>query len=126
MCISNSNSRKHTSMNSGVVNKIKSCVKCSDTFLIYTIQCKKCKLEYVGKTTQSISSRIYQHYMDTLNKVNSKPVPKHYNSRNHSVRDMPRIPFEKLFSKDETLLSIREKYWIVNKESVLKGLNKIV
>ena len=36
------------------------------------------------------------------------------------------IPFEKLRSKDETLLSIREKYWIVKKESVLKGLNKIV
>ena len=113
-------------MNSGVVNKIKSSIKCSDSFLIYTIQCKKCKVEYIGKTTQTISSRFYQHYMDTLNKVNSKPVPEHFNSRNHSVRDMQCIPFEKLRSKDETLLSIREKYWIVKKESVLKGLNKIV
>ena len=45
--------------------------------------------------------------MDTLNKVNSKPVPEHFNSRNHSVRDMQCISFEKLHSKDETLLSIR-------------------
>lgn len=126
LCSVNENSKTHTSMNNGEVNKIKSSIKCSDTYLIYTIQCKKCKLEYIGKTTQTISNRFYQHYMDTLNKANSKPVPEHFNSRNHSVRDMQCIPFEKIRSKDETLLSIREKYWIVKKESVLKGLNRIV
>ena len=126
LCSNNHNSKTHISMNNGQVNQIKSSIKCSDSFLIYTIQCKKCKLEYIGKTTQTISSRFYQHYMDTLNKVNSKPVPEHFNSRNHSINDMQCIPFEKIRIKDETLLSIREKYWIIKKESVLKGLNRMV
>jgi len=108
------------------VNQIKDQIKCSDTYLIYTIQCKKCKVEYVGKTTQSISNRFYQHYTDTLDKDNSKPVPEHFNSRNHSVRDMICIPFEKIRIKDETQLSNRETYWIVKKESVLKGFNRRV
>ena len=126
LCKSNNNSKTHTSFNSGKVNQIKDQIKCSDTYLIYTIQCKKCKVEYVGKTTQSISNRFYQHYTDTLDKDNSKPVPEHFNSRNHSVRDMICIPFEKIRIKDETQLSNRETYWIVKKESVLKGLNRRV
>ena len=40
--------------------------------------------------------------------VKSNIQTQYFNSINHSVRDMKCIPFEKLCSKDETLLSIRE------------------
>ena len=104
---------------------MKKLIKCSDTFIIYTIQCKRCPtIEYVGKTTQPIAKRFYQHYSGIIKKETIDPVPEHFNTRGHSVSDIIMIPFEKC-KKDDTLLTIRENIWISEKDSVLKGLNRI-
>jgi len=127
LCKNNDNATTHTSLNTGKVHQVKSLIRCTDTYIIYTIQCKKCPTkEYCGKTTQQISQRFYQHYMSVINKELTKPVSEHFNLRGHTINDMKMIPFEKLRDKNETRLTIREKYWIVEKDSVTKGLNKIL
>ena len=78
---------------------IKSKIKCSDTYVIYSIQCKVCPKQYVGQTTTSCAKRFYSHSSDILNKKNDKPVAIHFNSRNHSKSDMIFTPFEKLYVK---------------------------
>ena len=92
--------------------------------MVYIYKCPT--KEYCGKTTQQISQRFYQHYMSVINKELTKPVSEHFNLRGHTINDMKMIPFEKLRDKNETRLTIREKYWIVEKDSVTKGLNKIL
>ena len=125
LCKYNNNATTHTSLNTGKVHQVKKLIKCSDTFIIYTIQCKRCPtIEYVGKTTQPIAKRFYQHYSGIIKKETIDPVPEHFNTRGHSVSDIIMIPFEKC-KKDDTLLTIRENIWISEKDSVLKGLNRI-
>ena len=102
--------------------------------MIYSIQCKKCpQVEYVGKTTQPVSHRFNAHRGDIINgrgwfgeREITKPVPLHFCSRNHVPSDMLFVPFEKMRSKDKTLLDLREKHWIKVKKTALYGLNKII
>ena len=127
MCRLSENVKKHKSCFSNKTYEIKSNIKCSDSYVIYSIQCKKCpNIQYVGQTTQPVSKRFYNHYNDILSKNQSKPVSKHFSSRGHTSSDFCFTPFEKLRKKDKTLLDIREKYWIVEKNTAKTGLNKII
>ena len=127
MCRLSENSKTHYSAFSSKKYEIKSLIRCSDSYVIYSIQCKRCpKVQYVGQTTQPISKRFYNHYNDILSKNLQKAVSKHFNSHGHSSSDFFMTPFEKLRKKDKTLLDIREKFWIVEKNTAKTGLNKIL
>ena len=80
-------------------------------YVIYSIECKKCNLQYVGQTIQPVYKRFLNHFYDVLNKKIEEPVPAHFvNSRNHSIHDMIFTSFEKLYKKDKTLLDVRENF----------------
>ena len=104
---------------------IKSKIKCSDSYVIYSIQCKKCPTEYIGQTTQKVSERFRGHYNDIVNKRTNKVVAEHFNSRGHSLSDLVFTPIEKLYRMNQTLLNVRERFWIRQKKTVEFGLNKI-
>lgn len=123
LCCYSQNITEHIASFSKKQYPIKSRIKCSDTYVIYSIQCKVCPKQYVGQTTTSCAKRFYSHSWDILNKKIDKPVAKHFNSRNHSKSDMIFTPFEKLYVKDKTMLDVREKYWIFTKDTVKNGLN---
>ena len=124
LCNHSQNITEHVASHSKKKYPIKSKIKCSDSYIIYSIQCKKCDMQYVGQTTTPVCRRFNSHSWDIINKKNEKPVPKHFNSRNHSHSDMIFTPFEKLNKKDKTLLDVREKYWILEKNTVIFGLNR--
>ena len=125
LCRHSMNITEHIASFSGKKYPVKSHVTCSDSFVIYSIQCKICPMQYVGQTTQQASKRFNSHFYDVVNKNLHKPVAKHFNSRGHSASDIIFTPFEKLYKKDKTLLDIREKYWILEKDTVRNGLNKM-
>ena len=102
--------------------ELKSKIKCSDTYIIYSIQCKVCSKQYVGQTSNTAAKRFNSHFYDVVHYLN-KPVARHFNSRNHCVSDMILTPFEKLYVKDKTMLNVRERYWILEKETAIHGLN---
>ena len=125
MCRHSMNITEHTSTFSGKKYPVKSNISCSDNYVIYSIQCKVCPMQYVGQTTQQVAKRFNSHFYDIVNENLHKPVAKHFKSRGHCVSDMIFTPFEKLYKKDKTLLDIREKYWILEKDTVRNGLNKM-
>ena len=95
-----------------------------DTFIIYSISCKRCpNIEYIGQTSQSAVRRFTNHRSDVTSKLD-KPVAEHFNLPSHDKSDMIFIPFEKLRKKDATLLNVRERFWINKKETLLHGLNR--
>ena len=88
----------------------------AETLLIYSIQCRKSSsIEYVGQTTQTASTRFYNHRGDVITKKFAKPVSNHFNLPGHKLSDLVFLPFEKLRVKDKTMLDVRERYWISKK-----------
>ena len=134
MCLHSYNTKFHISCHSKKKYEIKSVINCDDTYVIYSIQCKKCpNIQYIGQTTQPVFHRFNAHKNDVDNNRGwfgdreiTKPIPLHFCSRNHKVSDMIFIPFEKLRKKDKTLLDLREKFWIKEKKTALYGLNRVI
>lgn len=125
MCHYSVNTSQHKSAYDGKLYNIQSRIKCTDTFLIYSIQCRKCpSIEYVGQTTQTASTRFYNHRSDVTTKKLAKPVANHFNLPGHKLSDLVFLPFEKLRVKDKTMLDVRERYWISKKGTHKHGLNK--
>ena len=117
LCMYSDNMKQHNSPQKMKTYDIKSLIKCTDDHVIYSIQCKKCpNVQYVGQTSQMIRNRFYGHFQDIRAKNTHKPVSKHFNSRGHTENDLIFTPFEKLRKKDKTMLNIREKYWINEKQ----------
>ena len=126
LCKHSYNTTSHISCKTKEKFDIKSKISCSDTFVIYSISCKKCPtIEYIGQTSQSAAKRFYSHRSDITNKKVDKPVPEHFNRPGHSVSDMLFLPFEKLRKSDATMLNVRERFWINKKETLINGLNRI-
>ena len=123
LCNHSQNITEHIASHTKKKYPIKSKIKCSDSYVVYSIQCKVCSMQYVGQTTTSAKKRFNSHSWDIINKKIDKPVPKHLNSRNHSVSDMIFMPFEKLYRQDKTLLDVRENFCILEKDTVRNGLN---
>ena len=126
LCKYSKNSNIHVSSKTKIKYDIKSQIRCNDSYVIYSITCKKCPdVEYVGQTSQPIYKRFYSHSSDITNQKIDKPVPEHFNKPGHKLSDMCFLPFEKLRKQDKTLLTVRERFWIEEKQTLKFGLNKI-
>jgi len=125
---------KHIKDDKGKSIEIKSKTTCQTSSVIYVIQCKCCKMRYVGQTNTSIHERLVQHRSDIKLKK-STPVAEHFNNSQCGgissltvtpVEIVPKkstawiIPFKELLARME-----RELYWIckLNTKSP-NGLNK--
>ncbi len=60
---------------------------CQSNHVIYLIQCTKCRSQYVGQTMNTLHTRMTSHRSDIKNKKVTS-VAGHFNSPNHSLRDM--------------------------------------
>jgi len=117
--------KEHISKATGELYPIYSRIECSDRYIIYSIECKKCDKQYVGRTIQPIHRRLEQHYRDVENQVPGMSVPEHFcNTPNHSISDIVFTPFEKIPGNNYELLKRRERYWIRTKDTYNRGINK--
>ena len=62
-------------------------LNCHSTNIIYLITCKKCSLQYVGETKQTLKQRLLEHCGDTKHN-RDKPVARHFNQADHSTDDI--------------------------------------
>ena len=60
---------------------------CTTTNLIYQLQCQLCPAEYIGLTTNSLSTRMNGHRQDTVKKLDLKPVAQHAGTHNRDFND---------------------------------------
>ena len=79
---------------------------------MYLIQCRKCKLQYVRETQNTLHIHLNGYRSDIHNKRLVKPVAAHFNTPGHSTDDLSIMVIEKIKNEDPDLRKKRESYWI--------------
>ena len=95
--------------------KNKQQMTCKSTNLIYMIQCKRCKKQYIGETKRTLRERFTEHKQATNNPSHtnaSAAVPTHFNLPDHSIEDMRLIPLELQPTLNTSRRKAREAYLI--------------
>ena len=109
-------------------------VNCQSTFVIYTIECRICRLQYVGKSETAFNLRLNNHRNHIKRGVNSCELSEHFlhNSRSHDFgEDVTITIIEQIeqsnmtIERNKEILRARKIFW----QSRLKtlqpnGLNK--
>ena len=105
------------------------CLDCGTKNVIYLIFCKKCGVQYVGKTSQTLRSRFNNH-RTRLKQLCDLFLYEHFNSDGHTHNDISIMPIEEvILMPGERLslaqkLSAREEFWYKELGSVYPyGLN---
>eukprot|EP00058_Branchiostoma_floridae_P005191 XP_002590679.1 hypothetical protein BRAFLDRAFT_89480 [Branchiostoma floridae] len=91
-------------------------INCQSRNIVYLIQCKKCGLQYVGETKQTLANRLNGHRSSIKTKKDT-PVSAHFNLTDHNIADLEVLGIEKLRytgNEDTTRQRSlqRESYWI--------------
>ena len=61
-------------------------VCCNSSNLIYCLECKKCKIRYVGQTYKPVKGRLYRHRYETLKGHLTTDVQYHFGLPGHDVK----------------------------------------
>ena len=96
---------------------------CKTSMCVYLITCKNdnCQKYYVGKTVNSINTRLSGHRGHIINKTEGQAMFSHF-TKTHSISDMRIQPIEVV--EDKNTLGKREKFWIKELNSAYPyGLN---
>ena len=118
----------YTFFSTGETRPIKSNLTCETKNLIYTIQCNRCNLQYIGETKRRFKDRFNEHRR-TIDNPNNKSKPttaaEHFlSSPNHTANDMLLIPIEKVFSNRDSIRKAREAFLIQKGKTIdPDGLN---
>ena len=100
-------------------------------YVIYLLECTKCKIQYVGKAETEFNIRLNNHQKD-VRKSNAVPTSRHFSGKNHNFH-MPAkfILIEHIRQVDivtekiKERLKRRENFWILTLETLTpKGLNQ--
>ena len=91
-------------------------MNCGTENIIYLITCRKCGIQYVGETGQSLRKRLNNH-RNRLKKLSCQYLYQHFNSDGHTEDDINIVPIEEveLTPTDKISLSAkrleREDFW---------------
>ena len=109
-------------------------VNCQSPWVIYMIECKKCNLQYIGKSETSVNIRLNNHRNHVKTAVNSCELTEHFlqNRRSHSFdNDIGVTVIEQIRKMEMTkdsrkeLLRVREIFWQRKLNTIQPGgLNK--
>jgi hypothetical protein len=67
--------------------KVKGTMNCDSKNLIYMITCKKCMIQYIGQTGNTLKTRFNGHRHDITSRKD-KQVSNHFNSQDHRMDDV--------------------------------------
>ena len=102
---------------------------CSSKNVIYLIPCRQCGIQYVGKTSQTLRSRMNNH-RNRLKQLGNFYLHNHFNSDGHSLDDISIMAIEAVFHSPEDTTTIgskllsREEFWYKELGSIYPyGLN---
>ena len=106
---------------------------CKSTFVIYLLQCKKCSIQYVGKTETPFNHRLNNHRNNAYkSKQDTIPACRHFNENDHDFnRDAKFTIIEqiqdnnKTHSQKQKIILQRENFWILKLKTLTPyGLNQ--
>ena len=102
---------------------------CGSNNVIYLIQCRKCGIQYVGKTSQKLRCRVNNH-RNRIKRLCDDYVYDHFTSDGHTLHDVSIMPIEEVSINPNDKISIpaklldREEYWYTEICSIYPyGLN---
>ena len=100
---------------------------CKTKGVVYLIECRKCRKQYVGSTKNALHIRLNGHRYDIKRKKMEKPVAKHFNRRGHSMKDVAIMVIKKIPAGDVQTQRGREKHeqeWVGTLETLdPRGMN---
>ena len=109
-------------------------VNCQSTFVIYIIECRICRLQYVGKSETAFNLRLNNHRNHSKKGVNSSELSEHFlhNSRSHDLgKDVTITVIEQIkrsnmtIEREKEILRTREIFWESRLNTLQpNGLNK--
>ena len=96
---------------------------CQTSNLVYLVQCKKCKDQYIGETKHTLEHRFNQHLGYVRRKETDKATGDHFNKKGHQISDMTITVLEGINSDDPFYRLQREHFWIEKFNVLHKGMN---
>ena len=106
-------------------------LNCKSKYVIYLLECTKCKIQYVGKVETVFNMRLNNHRKDVW-KPDSMPASRHFSGKRHNfnthakfilIEQIRHIDIDK--EKNKERLKQRENFWILILETLKrKGLNQ--
>ena len=88
--------KQFTSFVTGYTYNIKQNIGCNSNGVIYLASCNKCKLQYVGSTSNAFKVRFRNHKSDMLRSKKSCELAIHFNSFPHALSDFSFIVIEQI------------------------------
>ena len=76
--------------------------------VIYLISCRKCGIQYIGKTSQTLRSRLNNH-RNRLKQLCNLYLYNHFNSNNHTADDIRIMPIEEVCLDPEDNITLASK-----------------
>lgn len=103
----------------GEVYGVKQLMTCKTKNMVYLIKCTECRRQYVGKTTESLSTRMSKRFSEIAkgNSAESGAAAHFVGSHAKSLDSFKVMGIEAL--KDDQGLNAREKLWINTLESTM-------
>ena len=96
---------------------------CKTKNIVYLIECRKCKKQYIGETENPLQLRMNGHRSDYYRKLPDKPVAEHFNTTGHSFEDLTVRIIEQIVAGSARRKQ-RESFWIHTLQSLAPdGLN---
>lgn len=115
--------RNFTSTATKQTFRVRHTFSCNSRNVVYLITCKKCKKQYTGMTTNTLRERV-NHHRTTINTRENRYVSKHFNFKNHCIKDLK----VQVIDKSDNITDLRklEKFWIQTLNTIEPyGLNVI-
>ena len=115
---------KFNSSVTGKIYQVKATANCKTSNVVYLIECKKCRKQYVGETENALHVRMNGHRSDIKHRRLEKPVAKHFNSTGHSLEDLSIYVIEKIHREEANFRKAKESHWIQTLRTLApEGLN---
>lgn len=116
LCPSHSvNTFTFKSSSKNITFKIHENLTCKSKNLIYLVTCRKCMVQYVGETGNSLHDRFTKHFY-CIRQNNRTPIGLHFNSPGHSFLDLQVTAIEEIKNTQNptNVRKAREKFWQTN------------
>ena len=93
-------------------------VNCKSSFIIYLLECRQCKTQYIGKSENPFNQRLNNHRSNAYKpRPETIPACKHFNQPNHDFNKDAKFTIIEQIKRNETekrkrIILQRENFWI--------------
>ncbi|KAG9329610.1 hypothetical protein JZ751_003466 [Albula glossodonta] len=100
--------------------KITQHLTCKTPSVVYIIECKKCPVQYVGKTSTTLQRR-FGDYRASIKRCQHRPIADHFNQKSHTINDLIIYPIKQVCGYKA--LKKEQDHWIRELRTFDHGLN---